>query len=103
MSVCSVCSTRSGSRFENSVASSDELSMIMAGSRSSSILGSGSGSFSDSRVQKSLRRVQKSPSSKVLMRLSSSDRYVLDYGEKFRDLMSDEVISDEAKCQRIYS
>ena len=38
-----------------------------------------------------------------LLRLASNDRYVLDYGAKFRDLMGDSDTTLEAKCQRVYA
>jgi hypothetical protein len=38
-----------------------------------------------------------------LMRLTSNDKYVLDYGARFRDLMEDTEMSTEAKCWRLYA
>lgn len=76
--------------FEHSVANSALFSEFMAGAGSSSASASTGGKFS---------RVQKTP----LLRLSSNDRYVLDYGAKFRELMGDADTTTEAKCHRIYA
>jgi hypothetical protein len=59
-----------------------------------------SGGVSTSQGSSSLARKAHKPS---LIKLSSSDKYVLDYGAKFRDLMDDAETSTDVKCLRIYA
>lgn len=51
----------------------------------------------------STRGIRATPARPELMRLTSNDKYVLDYGARFRDLMEDNEMSTEAKCFRIYA
>lgn len=76
--------------FENTVAPHDSFAEFMASG------GSGMGVSQRFGTRGAEGR-------QALMRLTSNDKYVLDYGARFRELMDDHDVSTEAKCWRLYA